>query len=91
MGGSPVLTNILNNSCVEMWTRLNWHKMCSTAGFFEPDCKYSVYTKKNRELSCLDKPGRQWSTKLLKSCCGDSVPRTELHNSFATQPRHIIL
>ena len=46
VGGSPGLTYILNNSCAEMWTRLNWHKMCSMAGFFEPDNKYSVYTKK---------------------------------------------
>lgn len=40
--------------------------------------------KKNGEFSCLDKSGRQWSMRLLKSCCGDLVRRTKLQNSFAT-------
>jgi hypothetical protein len=80
-GGGPGLTQILIIR-VEMWTSLNWHKTCSMAGFFETGNNSSVYQKKG-ELTCLDKPGKQWSPKLLKSCCGDLVPRTELHESFA--------
>ena len=45
-GGGPGVKCILNNSCVEIWTGLNWHEVCSMAGFFEPDNASAVYTKK---------------------------------------------